>query len=341
VKVRLTRGVTLLALLIAAVAVGLLYWSWDSQTSTWESAVLVGFGSALLLFVPLAILTRGIETALDRVSTRQEQISTRQEETASDVAQLAEEVAQTQADLRLTREQLSEVVREQITENKSKDSVLFKAVGEAPSQADVLNSLVRAKEMGIISDQGCRVDLISDCYLRFKPEWRSDDPDDIGANRESVIELTLERIDATALRSVDWYAGSSPSEIAVSVAQLMQASGVYSGDNLFDAGKIFAGLSALLNVGHDSITSGAISPVRHIIQLCPPQWAVCDDGIYCTQRSYTLAANRMNEPRLLADMNEKTWADMNSFEEASNACRALFESGRLAVKPRGSDLPLF
>ena len=43
-KVRLTRGVTLLALLIAAVAAGLLYWSWDSQKSTWESVVLVAFG---------------------------------------------------------------------------------------------------------------------------------------------------------------------------------------------------------------------------------------------------------------------------------------------------------
>jgi hypothetical protein len=51
----------------------------------------------------------------------------RQEETASDVARLTAEVAQPQADLRLTREELSEVVRERITENKSKDSALFKA----------------------------------------------------------------------------------------------------------------------------------------------------------------------------------------------------------------------
>src|SRR5262249_29984682 len=126
VKVRLTRGVTFLTLLTVAVAAGLLYWSWDSQTSTWESGVFVSFGSTLLLFVPLAILTYSIETGLDRVSKGQEQIVTRQEETASDVARLAEEVAQTQADLRLTREQLSEVVRERITANKSTDAALFK-----------------------------------------------------------------------------------------------------------------------------------------------------------------------------------------------------------------------
>ena len=152
-KVRLTRGIALLTILTAGFAIGLLYRSWDSQTSTWESGVLVQFGSTLLLFVPLAYLTYRIETGLDRVSTRQEEIATQQEETASDVHQLAEEVAQTQADLRLTREQLSEMVRERITENKSKDSALFKAVGEAPSQADVFNSLVRAMEMGVIPDQ--------------------------------------------------------------------------------------------------------------------------------------------------------------------------------------------
>lgn len=44
----------------------------------------------------------------------------RQEETASDVARLTAEVAQTQADLRLTREKLSEVVRERITEIRAK-----------------------------------------------------------------------------------------------------------------------------------------------------------------------------------------------------------------------------
>ena len=195
-------------------------------------------------------------------------------------------MADPQADLRLTREQLSEVVRERITEHKSKDSVLFKAVGEAPLQADVLNSLERANKMGVIPDQGCRIDLISDCYLRFNPRLRSDDPNDIDANLELVIELTLEQIDATALGHVDWYAKSSATEIAVDFAELMQASGVYSGDNLFDAGKIFADLSTLLSLGYDSITTGAVDPVRHIIQLCPPQWAVCDDGVYCTDRPY-------------------------------------------------------
>ena len=342
-KVRLTRGIALLTILTAGFAIGLLYRSWDSQTSTWESGVLVQFGSTLLLFVPLAYLTYRIEAGLERVSTRQEEIATQQEETASDVHQLAEEVAQTQADLRLTREQLSEMVRERITENKSKDSALFKAVGEAPSQADVFNSLVRAMEMGVIPDQGCRVDLISDCYLRFNPVWRSDnpvnpawrsyDPDEISAAQEPVIQLTLERIDTTTLGHVHWSAISSPSRIAVEIAQLMQSSGVYPGDNLFDAGKIFADLSALLTLGYDSTTKGAVEPVRHIIQLCPPQWAVCDDGVYCTDQPYQIAAWRLDED-WLPHMSGKTWVDINSLDEALRTCDALFKAGALAVKPR-------
>ena len=335
VKVRLTRGVIILTVLTVAVAVGLLYRSWDSQTSTWESGLLVQFGSTLLLFVPLAYLTYSIEAGLDRVSKRQDQISTRQEETASNVARLTEEVAQAQADLRLTREQLSEVVRERITEHKSKDSTLFKAVGEAPSQTDVLNSLERAKEMGVIPDQGCRVDLTSGCYLRFNPQLRADDPDEIDANLELVIELTLERIDAAELGHVDWYAKSSVTEIAVDIAELMQASGVYSGDNLFDAGKIFADLSTLLSLGYDSTTRGAVDPVRHIIQLCSPQWAVCDDGVYCTDQPYQIAAWRLNED-WIPHMSEKTWVDINSLDEALRTCSALFETGALAVKPRRS-----
>lgn len=339
-KVRLTRGITLLAALTVAVAVGLLYLSWDTQASAWASGLYLAFGSTLLLFVPLAILTHGIETGLDRVSERQDQIATRQEETASDVTRLTEEVAQTQADLRLTREQLSEVVRDRMTANKNKDLELFKTVGEAPSQADILNSLVRAKEMEIIPDQGCRVGFISDCYLRFTSGWESTDPVVYESQDPDVIELTLERLDATPLSRLSWNVETT-AEIVVSIAEAMQASGVYPGDGSFDAGKIFADLSALLTLGHESITRGAVDPIRHIIQFCPPQWVVCDDGIYSAKTYYYIPADEMNAERLLAHMSEKTWIDIESFEEAQMACSALFRTGRLTIKPRGFDEPHF
>jgi hypothetical protein len=340
VRLRLGWVLALVSGLIAAVAAGLLYWSWVSQASTWESGVLVALGAILLLFVPLAVLGHLIETRLDAVRSQQDQISTRQEQTASDVARLTEDVAQAQADLRLTREQLSEVVRERIAARKDRDSALFKTVGEVPSQTDVLSSLMRAKGMGIIPDRGCRVELPSDCYLRFNSGWKSSDPIVRYNQDPDIIELTLEEIDAKILDDIEWDTESSASEIAVRVAEAMQASGVYPGDALFDAGKIFADLSALLSFGHHSSTSGKVSPVRNIIQLCLPQWAVCDDGVYCMDMPYQILARRLNE-NWLSHMSEKTWVDMNSLDEALTTCRALYESGALEVRPPSTDDPPF
>jgi hypothetical protein len=341
VKIRLTRVVVALAALVLAIAAAFLYMSWDSQRSTWESGLFLAFGSTLFLSVPLVILTRSIETGLDQVTERQDRIAATQEETASDVARLTEEVAQAQADLRLTRDQLSEVDRDQITANKGRDSELFKSVGEAPSQAEVLNSLLRAKDMGIIPDQGCRVGFISDCYLRFSPGWESTDRVVYESQGPDIVELKLERIDATPLSWLRWRAETATSDIAVSIAESMQASGVYPGDGSFDAGKIFADLSALLILGYESITKGAVNPVRHVIQFCPPQWAVCDSGIRSTQVPYFIRADRLNGERLLVHMSEKTWVDVESFEEAQMAGVALFRSGTLAIKPPGFDEPPF
>jgi hypothetical protein len=324
---------TVATALIVAAAVGLLYWSWVSQTSTWESGILVQFGSTLLLFVPLVVVGHGIETRIDALRSHQDRISTRQDEQASDVARLAEEVAQTQTDLRLTREQLTEVVRERIAARTGRDAALFEAVGEAPSQADVLRSLMRAEEIGLIPSQGCRIDLISGCYLRFKPEWSAYDPIIQEDEDPDVIALTLEEIDAKALSHIEWDAESTADDIAVRIAEEMQASGVYSGERLFDAGRIFADLSALLAFGHKESTSGKTNPVRHIVQLCPPQWAVCDDGIYSMDTPYQIVARRLNE-NWHSHMSEKTWVDMPSLEQALDVCRALYESASLAVWPQ-------
>jgi hypothetical protein len=66
----------------------------------------------------------------------------------------------------------------------------------------ILDSLIRAQELGIIPDQGCRVDISgTGSYLRFKPEWESTDPILRDNQNPDTIELTLEEIDATRLRT--------------------------------------------------------------------------------------------------------------------------------------------
>lgn len=338
--IRLGRSLTLVTIIILVVSGGLLAWSRLSQQSAWWSGLLLQFGSTLFLVVPLAILSHGIETRIDTVREQQERISTRQEQTASDVARLTEEVAQTQADLRLTREQLSEVVRQRIATMKDRDSALFKEVGETPSRINVLDSLLRAQRIGIISDQGCRINLFdTERYLRFKPEWS--DPITSQSEEPDVIELTLEEMDATPLSRIQWDDESNPSDVAIRIVEAMQASGTYPGDAVFDAGNIFADLSALLSLGHNSATSGKIYPLKHIIQLCPPQWAICDDGVYATKDApYKIAARRLTE-NWISHMAEKSWVDINSLDEAVTTCGELYESGALAVKPPHTDEPPF
>jgi hypothetical protein len=225
--------------------------------------------------------------------------------------------------------------RGQIAARRDRDTALFNEVGDAPSQSVVLDAVMRAQKLGIVSDQGCRVDLISDCYLRFRAEWPSSDPIIRQGDDPDIVELTLERIYGAPLRRIEWAAESTAENIAVLIAEEMQAAGVYSGDALFDPERTFADLSKLLKIGHDNSTTGRVLPVRHIVELCLPQWAVCDDGVYSLDVSYQIAAWRLNEDWHL-HMSEKPWVDMESLEKALYTCTALYEAGALATKPPSS-----
>jgi pimeloyl-ACP methyl ester carboxylesterase len=230
------------------------------------------------------------------------------------------------------------LVRGQIAARRDRDARLFQEVGDVPSQRVVLDSVMRAQKLGIVPEQGCRVDLVSDCYLRFRTEWRSDDPITRRSNNPDIVKLTLERIDGAPLCGIEWTDESTAAEIAVVIAEEMQAAGVYSGDALYDPGQIFADLSMLLKVGHNNATAGKVVPVRHIVELCLPQWAVCYDGVYSLDVPYQIAAWRLNENWHL-HMREKPWVDMDSLEKALYTCMALYEAGSLDVKPPGPGDP--
>jgi hypothetical protein len=71
------------------------------------------------------------------------------------------------SDIRVTREQLTEVVRGRIAARRDRDRAIQGS--RILRRLTFLTPLVRAQEIGIIPEQGCPVDLISDCYLRFRP----------------------------------------------------------------------------------------------------------------------------------------------------------------------------
>jgi hypothetical protein len=228
--------------------------------------------------------------------------------------------------------QISEHARELIANAKGADADLFKSVGEAPSRERVLSALVRARELETVSGLGCRVDFFgTGRYLRFKPSLNPTDPRARESKDNNTTQIRLEEIDGTELIQLSWEPSADARDISLRIAEAAQAAGCYPGDAPFDAGRLFADLSVLLSVGHAESTAGRIYPAKRIIQLCLPQWAVCEDGLYRIDGPfYQIAAWRLNED-WWSHMLEKPWLDQNSLDEALAAVKALNESGKLSV----------
>jgi Sec-independent protein translocase protein TatA len=322
--------------------------SWILRRGAWWPGVLTEAGVAVLLFGPLLLISRGIERALDtlreaqrhteehqqKLEERQEGLAEQQRRTESEVAQLAHDVADTQAAMRLTSEQLSDAVLSRIVQTRQEDAALFASVAEAPMWEAVLGSLMRARELDMIPVSGCRVSLFgADCYLRLEPEWTY--PDRLNPDQEpDAIQLTLEFTDGTTRRIIFWEQAATPAEIVMRVAEAMQSLGCYPGDSGFKAGDIFRELGDLLQLAHRLATGegGTVYPVRHIIQLCPPQWVIAEDGIYSIQPAarFHIAAQRFGEQDWQRHMQEKSWLDQDSFDDAFATAQLLQRNSKLA-----------
>jgi hypothetical protein len=330
--------------------------SWLLRDDSWWPGALTEAGVAVLLFAPLLLISRGIEHTMDTLREAQRQAKQHQQEleerqqgladqqlrTESKVVQLAHEVADAQTAMRLTSEQLSDAVLKRIVETRDKDAALFASVAESPTWEAVLGSLMRARDLDMTPAWGCRVSLFGmDCYLRFQPEWTY--PGNPNPDQEpNAIQLTLEFTDGTARRTILWEPVETPTGIVMQVAEAMQSLSCYPGDNEFKAGSIFRGLGDLLQLAHRLATSGTVYPVRHIIQLCPPQWVIAEDGIYSVQPGgrYQVLASRFGEQDWRRHMYEKPWLDRDSFDDAFETARLLQRNHKLApYDPSSDELP--
>lgn len=300
----------------------------------------------MLLFGPLLLIQRKIEQAFDAVRNAQEKAAVQQEslaqnqkQTDAEVAKLAEEVAQTRVDIQMTRDQLTDAVLSEIGEKRERDAALFRSVSEMPTWQAVFAALNRAQELEIIPASGCRVSLFGfGEYLRFAPDTLDPSPFDPYAEPDA-IRLTIESEDGTASRNLIWDDKVSSAEISIQIAEAMQAIGAYPGDSEFKAGNLFSELGELLIVAHRSASKGGASyPLGKVIQFCPPQWVICDDGIISIQPGgqYKISARRFDE-EWENRMYSKSWINEQSFSDAFTAATALYKNGMLGVRPASAD----
>ncbi|GIH93923.1 hypothetical protein Psi01_45530 [Planobispora siamensis] len=247
---------------------------------------------------------------------------------ASEMINLSEEIAEAKDELRVTREQLTANVIARISATREEDSRRFSAVEEEPSHTSLMAALARADRLGLISEDGCRVELFdTDLYVRFVLLKKRSGDD---------ILLKLEKQDGSELNRIRFTSDKTAEDVLIEIAELTQAGGFYPGDAAFDPGRIFSDLRKLLEIAHSKETgaNGVREPLGRVVQLYLPQWAITDNAIVAIRDTpYRILLSRLREIDWLNHVNGKSWVDAWSFSQALATAEMMFEAGNLATKP--------
>jgi hypothetical protein len=317
-SVRGDRRAWLLAVVVLEiVGLGLLLLSFALAEDQWPG-VLVEFGSSLIMFAPLVLLGRDLERRLDHVQQAQRGFTVQHEEAASRIADLAKEMAQTQVEVRRTHDELSRAVLSRLVANRMEDEALFGSVEFAPSHRVLADALTRASRLGLITSNGCRVELSNtQLYLWFQVVRRR--------RPGGGPRLALQRVDGSTVTVIRWPKSRSAEDILLTVGEAVQASGTYPGDGAFEPGRVFADLRTLFRTAHQLSTT---MPTGPLVQLCPPQWAVTSHAITCVQpeHTYTIALGDLRDAHSYAEVISAAWLDRDSFDKARCTATALYEA---------------
>jgi len=324
-RVQRIRWTLVFALIMGGAFLG---WSWLARNDAWLSGALVNGGTTLLLFAPLLLAGRHVEHKLDEVRASQTAIEQRQEIAEANITTLTEEIYETKAELRRTREELSQAVTQRLEELRERDRSAFADVEEMPSHAVVFRALSRASKLNLIAEDGCRVRIHNtNIYLSFATPLMNDpfggefDPD-------ADLHLRIQQINGDYINGIFWPSAMTAEDFLVELSEAVVRSGAYPGDDSFDATQVFADLRALLEVSYRSATSGGPNPLLGVIQFCGPQWVITEDALACVDRPYQIKSDRIDELDWITHMSDKQWVDQDSFSIAYEAASALYELRR-------------
>jgi hypothetical protein len=333
----ITRNRWNLTVVLLLAGTGVLVWSWLARSDGWLSGALVNVGTTLLLFAPLLVVGRYIEKRLDDVQASQVKIELRQEVAAANIATLAEEVSQTQAELRRTHERLTETVVSRLAAARDKDRQVFADLEEAPSHDLLFAALVRAADLHLTTSTGCRVPVHNThLFLWFETPTTHDQFQEAPDPAEDLY-LRLERINGQTVAHLAWPRDQTAEDFLVALAEAVVRAGEYPGDRSFEAGRLFSDLRELLELAHESATSGSTAALSGVIQYCPPQWAITETALVSVGKpaGYSIPFSRIREPHWPSHMSGKSWLDRDSFDDAFEAGFALSEAKGFAATQTG------
>ena len=285
--------------------------------ASWLRDFLMTVGSSLALFAPLYLVTRSLDTHLDRVEEETaQQVQAVRTETAEGLEAVREDTARqvdaVRADVdRRLGDVAAQVAARLAAEAEDDRAVLAALRTEAPSREGVWAALELAQGLALVTaHRPPRVMVASTAGLYVAAELDLDDFAD------EPLQFRVEDARGTVQDWVPWPDGQDAEDTLVDVGRAVYKH--TSGP--FDAAALLVGLADLLQA--------ALShPERRpAIELCPPQWMVCDWGVVTYDaRVYSVGLRKLQtSDTIFAHVASKPWVDEDSWDAAYTAAQSLF-----------------
>lgn len=290
----------------------------------WTRDLLMTVGSSVTLFAVFYVITRGLDRHLDQVAVdtarqvkevrtdtaqRVEQVRS---EAAASATTLADQVEALRADVDRRLDDVAESVTARLEAEAAADLAAFDSLRtDAPTREALWYVMERAQHLGLVSTRRPpRVNISRASHLYVSVEVDLDD----WASEQ--IQLRVESLNGEVQDWVPWPDEQRAEEILVEVGRML----FKHTSEAFDARGFFVGLADLLEA--------ALShPERRpAIELCPPQWMVCEWGVipYDGPPYGVNLQHLQTSPTIEAHVANKSWVDESSWEAAYVAALALF-----------------
>lgn len=296
-----------------------------SPLAIWGGNTLITVGGAVLLVVPFEWITgrlsRRVEEVHDEVGVVRQDTSSAvravEQETRQRVAEVRDEVEDVKRQVSSLTD-YADRVAQGLQEEKDEDLRAYRALGEAePTREALLDAMRRATRRGIPSERfgGVRAEMHEghDDYILLAYRAETD------FDKEGIF-FHLVEVGGLQISSVEWRADASAEEVTRELARALDAAGREGQLTANDLTRWWSRIAETLVVG-------ASHPKRRkIIEVCPPQWVVTDDGVgpYPDRPLRFMPGAQVRSDSSIQAVAQWPWVHFDSFDKAAAVWVMLF-----------------
>lgn len=277
----------------------------------WMRDLLMTVGSAVALFAPFYWFGRSLDAHLEEVEERtSRKVEQVRNEAAESTSALADQVEALRSDLDQTISDVAAEVEARLAATAAAHEEAFAAIRVAPTRDALWEALERADRMHLTTPRHPPRVRIEGSSPRLYVSFAIDTD---GTWSEEPLELRIEAISGRVLETVPWPDAVPAVDVLTELGERLTR----HDSARLDVAALFGGLADLLEtalVHHDH---------RPAIELCPPQWLVCDWGVVSPeQMSYGVNLKGLRAQH--EHVSGKPWIDFNSWDRAYEVALELF-----------------